>query len=95
MFEIPEPPSDHRGQVINDGAQTLASGAFCLLAYLVLEAFETFVPYPAPSCLEAVAQKLKALSLDQTVPNVGFVRMQAQPVFLHPYFDLFECRLRL
>lgn len=56
MFEIPEPPSDHRGQVINDGAHTLASRAFCLLAYLVFEAFETFVSYPAPSCLEAVAQ---------------------------------------
>ncbi len=82
MFEIPKPASNQRSQVFNDGAQTLASGAFFLLAY------------PALSRLETIAQKLKALSLEQAVPDVSLVWMQAQAVFLHPYFDLFQCRLR-
>lgn len=85
MFEVPEPASNHRTQLFNDGAQARSSRAFCLLAYLVFEGFETFAPHPAPSCLEAVDQKFEALPFFQTfrlqlrcAPQHRFTRHDSQ-----------------
>ena len=76
MLKVAIPASNGRGEVGNDYAQAVASAATRLFSYLVLEPLLALLPHHAPSCLESVAQKFKALPFYQTVPNVGFVRVQ-------------------
>jgi len=73
MLEVAIPASDHRGEVGNDFAQAVASGATGLFAYLVLEPLQALFPHPALACLEPVAQKLKTLSRNPAVPDTGFI----------------------
>ena len=82
MLEVVKPPAQHRIQIGDDRGQAVSSRAFGLDPDALAQRFETLSPYPAPSRLEAIAEKLKSLSLLPTIPDVGLLSIKTQAVCL-------------
>jgi len=88
MLEVTEPSPEDWIEILEDLFQTLATGAPRLLTDLLFLRRQTLLAHDPFPCLEAIAQKLKALSLLQAVAHLGLVRVKHQPVGLGPCLDL-------
>jgi hypothetical protein len=84
MLEIAEPATQEwidRGNDVLDRVAPIAPG---LGPDFIPQSHEAFLAHPTLALLEPVPQKLEPMTLQPTIPNVGFVRMQCQAVRNHP-----------
>jgi hypothetical protein len=63
VLEVVKPTAQHRIELRNDFRQAVSSRAFGFDPNTISKCLQTLLPNPTPPCLEAIAQKLKALIL--------------------------------
>src|SRR5919197_4848793 len=80
MLKIVKPTANRRIQLGNNLRQTVSACALGPHPNPISKCRETLFANPAPPRLEAIAQKLKALSFLSTVTDVGLVGIKTQPV---------------
>ena len=93
MFKITKPAAQHRVQAFNDALNAIPTGALGSGSDAIPQRFQAFLAYPAFASLESIAQKLKALSWNQTISYMCLVRVKAQTVLRNPGTYLGKCRL--
>ncbi|MGF6782250.1 hypothetical protein P3T21_007491, partial [Paraburkholderia sp. GAS334] len=84
MLEIAEPATQKwidRGNDVLDRVTPVTPG---LGPDFIPQSLEAFLAHPTLALLEPVAQKLEPMTLQPTIPNVGFVGMECQAVRIHP-----------
>src|SRR3972149_12133608 len=92
LLKVAVPAPEHRIQFRNDAGETVPASAPGLGPDPIAYRCQTLAPHPALPRLEAIAQKVEALTVFPTVPHVGLVRIQGQTIRLHPSLHFGESR---
>src|SRR6516164_7904818 len=95
VLEIVKPSAQLRIQISNNRCQTISACALASHPNVISKRSEATFTNPAPPRLKPVAQKLKPLSFLPTVPHMGLVSIETEPVLLYPASDFFQRGLRL
>ncbi len=95
VLEIVKPTAKRRIQIGDDFRQTVPPRALGPHPNAISKCLEALFANPAPPRLEAIAQKLKALSLLPTVAHVGLIDTKTQPIVFYPTSYFFKRGLRL
>ena len=62
VFEVAEPPTEHRIEISDDMREAIAPCSARPLSDVILEAFQALLTHLASSGLESITQKVEALS---------------------------------
>src|SRR3990170_4212318 len=95
MLKVVKPAANHGVKILDDLCQAVPTRAFGLHPDALAQRFKALGPYPMPPRLEAIAEKLKTLSLLPTIPYVGLLSIKTQAVCLYPGLHLDQRRLGL
>src|SRR3989304_8687523 len=92
MLEVVKPAAPGRIQVRDNFRQTIPGRPLGPYPNAIPNGLEPLPPNPASPRLEAITQKLKALSFLPTIPYVGLLGIKTQAVCLYPGLHLGQRR---
>ena len=85
VLEVAKPAPQHRVQIGDDRAPGCHPACARVLSRILsLKRLQALLPHPAPTRLEAIAEKVEAFPRLPAIADLGLVRVQRQAVFLSP-----------
>ncbi len=78
LLKIVKPTTKRRIQISDDAGQTVPARAFSPHPNTILQGLVTLFTCPAPSQLEMITQKVKALALLPTISHMSLVGTKTQ-----------------